>query len=101
MVVQTSFIVDGLRRASNCRETRQKKPGREVVVFLVITNAAMWVTMTFEVTAYLHDDRYEFYGRVLWSILGHVWLPLMMFYRFHASACLADMWKYCYEKAGH
>ncbi|GJQ77447.1 hypothetical protein Trydic_g20844 [Trypoxylus dichotomus] len=101
VVVQTSFIVDGLRRCANSRDNRLKKPGREIVVFLVIANAAMWVTMTFEVTAYLHDDRYEFYGRVLWSILGHVWLPLMMFYRFHASACLADMWKYCYEKGVH
>ncbi|KAK9710740.1 Otopetrin [Popillia japonica] len=101
IVVQTTFIVDGLRRSSNCRETRLKKPGRELIVFLIITNAALWVTMTFEVSAYLLDDRYEFYGRVLWSILGHVWLPLMMFYRFHASACLADMWKYCYEKGGH
>ncbi|XP_022901720.2 proton channel OtopLc-like [Onthophagus taurus] len=102
VIIQTTLIVDGIRRCSNCRETRKTKPGRELVTFLIIANVAMWIMHTFQVTSHdLHDDRYAFYGKVLWTILGHVWLPLMMFYRFHASAGLVDMWKYGYEKASH
>lgn len=47
--------------------------------------------------------RYEFYGYILWNVLNHISLPLKMFYRFHASVCLVDMWRHSYEPepAGH
>lgn len=43
--------------------------------------------------------RYKFYGYVLWNILNHISLPLIMFYRFHASVCLVDIWRHSYEPA--
>lgn len=43
--------------------------------------------------------RYDYYGYVLWNILNHISLPLIMFYRFHASVCLVDMWRHAYEPA--
>ncbi|XP_074032261.1 proton channel OtopLc isoform X1 [Leptinotarsa decemlineata] len=99
---QTVFILDGLRRSSNTRKLRKNKPGRELVTFLVISNIALWLMETFEVKAYwLKDQRYEFYGKELWTILGHTCLPLMMFYRFHSSVCFGDIWKYAYERSGH
>lgn len=33
----------------------------------------------------------------LWTLLSHLTLPLALFYRFHSSVCLADMWKAAYE----
>lgn len=45
--------------------------------------------------------RYEFYGFILWNILNHVTLPLIMFYRFHSSVCLVDIWNYAYEPDMH
>lgn len=33
----------------------------------------------------------------LWTLLSHLTLPLALFYRFHSSVCLADMWKASYE----
>ena len=97
-MIQTPWIIDGLRRCSNSELNRKKKPGRELVTFMIIANVALWVYYTFSVkTADIDDERYEFYGYVLWSILNHISLPLIMFYRFHASVCLVDIWRHSYE----
>lgn len=49
----------------------------------------------------LQNFRYLFYGLTLWNILDHVSMPLIMFYRFHASVCLVDMWNHAYEPKLH
>ncbi|XP_052738181.1 proton channel OtopLc-like [Bicyclus anynana] len=98
IIIQTTLLVDGLRRCSNSRKLRRSKPGREVLMFLLIANVAMWLIHTFSYKAPDSlDERYEFYGKVLWSILGHVCLPLIMFYRFHSSVCFADIWGGAYK----
>ncbi|XP_066253962.1 proton channel OtopLc-like isoform X2 [Euwallacea similis] len=102
VVIQTAFIIDGMARSSNTKTLRKKKPGREFVIFLVICNVAMWILQTFEVKSHgLDNYRQEFYSRELWSIIGHMCLPLMMFYRFHSSVCIVDIWKYAYVPSGH
>ncbi|RZB39386.1 otopetrin-2 [Asbolus verrucosus] len=102
VLVQTPLIIDGLRRSSNSRELRREKPGRELLTFLIVCNVAMWITQTFEVKSHaLQDQRYEFYGAELWTIVGHLCIPLMMFYRFHSSVCIVDIWKSAYEPAKH
>jgi hypothetical protein len=99
VLLQTPFIIDGLRRCSNTRQLRLAKPGRELVTFLVVCNVAMWITETFEIKSYdRRDDRYEVYGKVLWTMLSHMTVPLTMFYRFHSSVCLVDIWKSAYER---
>ncbi|XP_067004725.2 proton channel OtopLc [Anabrus simplex] len=99
VLLQTPFIIDGLRRCSNTRALRHEKPGRELVTFLVVCNVALWVTETFEIKSHDKiDDPYEIYGKVLWTIISHMTLPLTMFYRFHSSVCLADIWKSAYER---
>ncbi|ENN80595.1 hypothetical protein YQE_02983, partial [Dendroctonus ponderosae] len=78
------------------------EPGREFVTFLIICNVAMWIMQTFEVKPHgLDEYRPEFYSKVLWSIVGHMCLPLMMFYRFHSSVCIGDIWQYAYMPSGH
>lgn len=102
VLIQTPWIIDGLRRCANAPILRQRKPGRELVVFMTIANVALWVYYTFSVrTVSVQDERYEFYGYVLWSILNHLSLPLIMFYRFHASVCLVDIWRHSYEPGEH
>lgn len=102
VLIQTPFILDGLRRCSNSKDLRHEKPGRELVTFLIVSNVAMWITSTFEVKSHgYQDDRYGFYGYELWSIIGHMCIPLMMFYRFHSSVCLVDIWKFAYEPSVH
>lgn len=98
VLIQTPLIVDGLRRCSNTKKLRRKKPGREVLMFLLITNVAMWIFNTFSYKSPDSiDERYEFYGKVIWTILGHISLPLIMFYRFHSSVCFADIWDSAYK----
>ncbi|XP_041972894.1 proton channel OtopLc-like [Aricia agestis] len=98
ILVQTTLLVDGLRRCSNSRKLRRKKPGRELVMFLLITNVAMWLFNTFSYKSPESlDERYEYYGKAIWTILGHISLPLIMFYRFHSSVCFADMWDAAYK----
>ncbi|XP_030750787.1 proton channel OtopLc-like isoform X3 [Sitophilus oryzae] len=102
ILIQTPFIIDGMARSSNTKELRKQKPGREMVTFLIICNIAMWLMQTFEVKSHgLDQYRQEFYTKELWSIVGHMCLPLMMFYRFHASACICDIWKFAYIPSGH
>ncbi|GAB6024103.1 hypothetical protein CHUAL_008815 [Chamberlinius hualienensis] len=99
VVIQTPFIVDGLRRCSNSYILRFKKPGREIITFLVVCNVAAWILETFEIKSYdAQSDRIEFYGSFVWTLLSHVTLPLTLFYRFHSSVCLVDMWKVAYEQ---
>lgn len=59
VMIQTPFIIDGLRRCSNAVALRKKKPGRELVIFLTIANITLWIFYTFSVkTAYTGDERY-------------------------------------------
>ncbi|XP_045492302.1 proton channel OtopLc-like [Colias croceus] len=98
VLIQTPLIMDALRRCSNSRKLRKSKPGREVLMFLIIANVAMWMMYTFSYKSPESlDERYKYYGKVLWSILGHVSLPLIMFYRFHSSVCFADIWDAAYK----
>ncbi|XP_028177354.1 proton channel OtopLc-like isoform X1 [Ostrinia furnacalis] len=98
VLIQTPLIMDGLRRCSNSKKLRRQKPGREVLMFLIIGNVGMWLFYTFSYKSPESlDERYEFYGKVVWSILGHVSLPLIMFYRFHSSVCFADIWNSAYK----
>lgn len=63
--LQTVLIGDGLRRCSNSSSLQQKKPGREVITFLVVANVALWLLETFEIKSDAGNaDKYEFYGKV-------------------------------------
>ncbi|ETN60705.1 otopetrin [Anopheles darlingi] len=102
VLIQTPWICDALRRCSNTAELQQQKPGKELVTFMTIANVSLWIYYTFAVkTGDIGDERYEYYGDVLWSILNHLSLPLIMFYRFHSSVCLVDIWRHSYEPGEH
>lgn len=59
ILIQTPFIIDGMRRCANSRVLRQKKPGRELVTFLTIANVSLWLYYTFSVkTADTQDERW-------------------------------------------
>ena len=39
----------------------------------------------------------DFFGPTAWPIIMNTSLPLVLFYRFHVSVCLADMWSLVYK----
>lgn len=65
VIIQTALIHDGLRRRSNSPNLRRRKPGREILTFLVVTNVALWLLQTFEIkSSESNSDLYQFYGKV-------------------------------------
>lgn len=74
---QTMFILDASRRSAATPEHTRKKPGRELVTFLLVSNLAMWAINTLEKSrAESHPLQLNFYGLWAWTIITHVSMPL-------------------------
>ena len=85
---QTMFILDASRRNAATAEHMRKKPGREIVTFLLVANLAMWAICTLEKSrAESHPIQLNFYGLWAWTIITHFAMPLAIFYRFHSTVC--------------
>ncbi|CAK8683687.1 unnamed protein product [Clavelina lepadiformis] len=68
---------------------------RNVVMFLLITNASLWVFTSLEETAfvvYLYEELY--YGESTWTALYMICRPLSIFFRMHSAACLFEIWSF-------
>lgn len=77
---QTMFILDASRRSAATPEHIRKKPGREIVTFLLVSNLAMWLINTLEKSrAESHPLQLTFYGVWAWTIITHVSMPLGKF----------------------
>ncbi|XP_064609588.1 proton channel OtopLc-like [Liolophura sinensis] len=92
--IQTMFVLDGLRRCTRTAEQGRQKSGREYVTFLLITNIAMWCINTFEAERTVANPvQMHYYGALAWNILSHISIPLAIFFRFHSTVCLSNIWK--------
>lgn len=99
VMIQSPFIVDGLRRCANGSQVRLRKPGRELVIFALILNVTLWILNTFELKSVeVYHAPHHYFGEFTSMIINHATLPIMLFYRFHSSVCLSNIWKYAYEK---
>lgn len=96
--LQTMFVLDGWwRRCRNIEQTK-RKPGRELITFLIIANMAMWTINTLEKNrAEFRPAHLEFFGDWAWTIITHISMPLAIFYRFHSTICLFEIWKIAYK----
>ncbi|CAH1778024.1 unnamed protein product, partial [Owenia fusiformis] len=76
--LQVVMIVDGMLRSSVHDTHLQSKPGRSLVTFVIIANLALWAINTFEAKKAGHSGIHaQYYGRVVWSIIQHVSIPLV------------------------
>ena len=97
-VIQVVLIFSGLRRVSLSAKHLKMMPGRWCVAFLVVTNVTLWVTRTTQVKGLnLSAITKDVYGELTWLMIINISLPLLLFYRFHASVCLADVWITTYK----
>ena len=96
-LMQTAFVMAGLQLCAPTKEHRDQKPGRGVVTFLVIANLALWIYKTFQVKELSMTNLEDVYGPIAWPLILNVSLPLLLFYHFHSSVCLADIWYSAYE----
>lgn len=96
--LQTIFILDASRRYCNTAEQTRAKPGREMVTFMLVCNFSMWAINTLETRrAESNPVQLSFFGFWAWNIITHVTTPLTIFYRFHSTVCLCDIWKRVYK----
>ncbi|KAL4703415.1 hypothetical protein ACJJTC_011204 [Scirpophaga incertulas] len=97
-ILQSLFIIDAWWRRCSTIEHRQQKPGRQIVTFLLVANMAMWAINTLEKNrAEFRPAHLDFYGPWAWTIITHVSMPLAIFYRFHSTICLFEIWKNSYK----
>lgn len=98
VLLQTVFILFAQRLVATTQYMQQKKPGRELVTFLLMTNLSMFLINTFEAQkAAANPLTSQFYGEGIWTVIVHSTVPLCIFYRFHSTVCLAEIWKKAYQ----
>lgn len=96
--LQTIFVLDSWwRRCSNVEQSLEK-PGRELITFLIVSNMALWTINSLEKNkAEFNPDQIAFFGDWAWTIITHISMPLAIFYRFHSTICLFEIWKNAYK----
>ncbi|KAG8226014.1 hypothetical protein J437_LFUL004135 [Ladona fulva] len=95
---QTVFVLDAWWRRCSTAAQARSKPGRQIVTFLLVTNMAMWTINRLQNSrADFHPLELAFYGKWAWTIITHVSMPLAIFYRFHSTVCLCEIWKSAYK----
>lgn len=95
---QTAFILDATFRRTDSIEQHKRKPGRQIVTFLIVANMTLWLLNTLQKNrAEFRPTHLEFYGVWAWTIITHISMPLAIFYRFHSTICLFEVWKNVYK----
>ena len=90
--LQTLFILECLGRFAKNKQF-VTKPGRELIVLLLLTNLSIWFYDTFSAKRLLTKDTViSHFGILKWSIINAFSSPIAIFYRFHSSVCLSDIW---------
>lgn len=96
--VQTLFILNACWRRTKGTTQNRIKPGRQVVTFLLVANMSIWFINTLiKGQASFRPNHVEFFGMWAWAIITHCSMPLAIFYRFHSTICLFDIWKSAYK----
>jgi hypothetical protein len=95
---QSILIIDGLKMYTKSKLVKKYKPARSLITLLILIDVSLWLSETFSVKKYdMNTIQLDYYDIVFWSIVSSISSPLAIFFRFHASVCLSDMWKTLYE----
>ena len=101
ITAQTILVITGRRRFTSPAQYTEKKPGRGAITFLVVTNVTLWIFGVVQIKNMELGIQEDFYGLLAWLFILNINLPLYLFYRFHSSVCLADIWTHAYRCEGH
>ncbi|CAF4492093.1 unnamed protein product [Rotaria socialis] len=94
---QSGFILDTLHRRTRTKEEIRNKPGREAVTALLLINLSIWLHDSLSAKKVrLNPIQVQYYDAGTWAIIQAFTSPLSIFYRFHSSVCLADIWQEVY-----
>ncbi|XP_030378082.1 proton channel OtopLc [Scaptodrosophila lebanonensis] len=100
--LQTMFILHSSHRRCKGAKQVRRKPGREIITFLLVANIAIWFVNTLiKGRAVFRESHLTFFGIWGWTIITHISMPLAIFYRFHSTICLFEVWKIAYKAKAH
>ncbi|PNF22263.1 hypothetical protein B7P43_G02930, partial [Cryptotermes secundus] len=95
---QTILVLDASSRRCRTKADKKRKPGRQLITFLIVANAAMWMINTMQKGhAEYNPEHLKFFGVWPWTVITHISMPLAIFYRFHSTICLFEIWKASYK----
>ncbi|CAH0560884.1 unnamed protein product [Brassicogethes aeneus] len=95
---QTVLILDAWRRRCNTEEQMRRKPGRQLITFLLVVNISLWLNNRLKNNqSVYHPNQMDFYGVLAWNIITHVSMPLVLSYRFQSTVCFYEIWKHVYK----
>lgn len=92
------LVAEASRRTCSNRLQMLRKPGRQVITFLLFSNITLWILDTFMTyNSITQQFQIEFYGRVVWGVLSRISLPMTILFRFHSAVILVEIWKNTYR----
>ncbi|KAJ8922686.1 hypothetical protein NQ315_007718 [Exocentrus adspersus] len=95
---QTVLVLDAWRRRCCTAEQMRKKPGRQLITFLLVINISLWIVNRLKNNRSVsHPNQMDFYGILSWNIITHVSMPLVVSYRFQSTVCFYEIWKHVYK----
>uniref|UniRef100_A0AC34GR47 Otopetrin-2 n=1 Tax=Panagrolaimus sp. ES5 TaxID=591445 RepID=A0AC34GR47_9BILA len=97
VALQSIFILMATRLRAISMKSSQLKPGKQFVTFLLIANVSLFFFHTLEGMKSVFGQAVSSERARPYLILISAVLPLTVFYRFHSSVCLAEIWKHSYN----
>jgi hypothetical protein len=95
--VHALFILVALRKRLG-QTSEHKYPAREVITLLIMLDLSLWFQKTTTTTKHeANPFQLAFYHVIPWSIIAAIATPLQIFFRFHASVCLSNVWSHMYH----
>ena len=96
--LQSILIINGLSMFTKDQHNLKHKPARSLITLLILIDVSLWLSETLNVKKFhMSIVQLEYYNIIFWSITSSIKSPLAIFFRFHASVCLSDIWKLLYE----
>jgi hypothetical protein len=96
--LQSGLLINCSKMYTKDALNKKKKPARSFITLLLLIDVSLWLTGTLSIKKYeMNSIQLDYYNIVFWSIVSSISTPLAIFFRFHASVCLSDVWKTLYE----
>ncbi|XP_033121236.1 proton channel OtopLc-like [Anneissia japonica] len=91
-ISQTLLII--IWQTHSIDRSRQHRLSKNLLIFLTITNFAMWIGGHYELKLgqFFFKSEADLYGKFMWYIIHHITGPFQILYFFHSSVCLFEIW---------
>ena len=99
VIFQALLIIKARRQYTGNNKLLHSRPGRTQVTFLILVNLSFWLFKSSQMNeAEVEGFAMNFYGFLAWTLITRLCFPILLFYRFHSSACFAEIWHSAFTK---